>query len=918
MSDTATQEGPASRRVARTPTGAPAATTSAAVKHEVIGLLLLGGALLLALTLLSHRPATSALEESRNLIGPVGAFVADVLFFSFGVGSFVVAFLTVLAAISLLVGRPLFERRGEAVGYGMMLVAGSCFFGVVAPDTLWWGYPPGGLLGQTLGVGLSAAIGKVGGAIVSTLVMATGFMLVTQVSLIGLLERALARGEFSLAMPTFGGWLASLRTWMRERAEAQEAERAEAARARELAERGHQYDRGEAHIGGTIRTSFATLRDALERVAKRSPSSDAAPAPARAKRTARVARVVDAADGPDTDPPWAADLSETPSQPLPRPAGSVSAAIDIDAIDPSAELPEEQRVTRNVQITPPSAARPESMRTTSPATASSTPVQPDSVDIGPAIIESAAQKARKRAADLERVQQQRLDLGATVDWELPPLSFLAYEEGGKIPVDHNKLRDKAAQLEEALASFKVRGRVSGICPGPVVTRYEYEPEQGTKLSKISSLSNDIAMALKAQSVRIIAPIPGKGCVGIEIPNEGREPVYLKEIIADERFTTSRSKLTVALGKDIEGNPVVADLAKMPHLLVAGTTGSGKSVSVNAMIVSVLYNSAPEDVRMIMIDPKQLEFAIYKDIPHLLLPVVTDPSKAATALNWAVNEMERRYHLMAEMKVRDLTGYNRKLKELQAAKEQAQATGQDPLAVDPQLELLEACEPDGRATHRHMFYVLVIVDEFADLMMVARKEVEVSVARLAQKARAAGIHVVLATQRPSVDVITGLIKANFPTRMSCRLMSGTDSRTVLDEMGAETLLGMGDMLFRPPGRSDLVRVHGAYVDEREIERICDFLKKQRKPQYDETILQAGDDADQGDEDEPADALYDDAVMAVLEAGFASISMVQRKLGVGYNRAAKMIEMMERRGIVGPAQGGSARREVVGAGRINSPY
>ncbi len=423
------------------------------------------------------------------------------------------------------------------------------------------------------------------------------------------------------------------------------------------------------------------------------------------------------------------------------------------------------------------------------------------------------------------------------------------------------------------------------------------------------------MALKAHKVRIIAPIPGKGCVGIEIPNDHREIVYTKEIIADERFARSRSKLTVALGKDIEGFPVVADLAKMPHLLVAGTTGSGKSVSVNTMITSILYNASPDDVRMIMIDPKQLEFAIYEDIPHLLLPVVTDAAKAATALQWAVQEMERRYKLMAELRVRNLTGYNKKLEELHARLDEL---GPDVEHLhDPMLELLQATDPDGRPSHRHMYYIVVIVDEFADLMMVAGKEVEMAVARLAQKARAAGIHVVLATQRPSVDVITGLIKANFPTRMYFRLMSGTDSRTVLDQHGAENLLGMGDMLYRPPGRSELVRVHGAYLDEAEIEKVCDFLKAQRKPIYDQTILAAPEGEDGGFDDEPVDELYDEAVSAVIEAGFASISMVQRKLRIGYNRSARIVEQMEREGVIGPATGGSSRRDVLVGGAHIAP-
>jgi DNA segregation ATPase FtsK/SpoIIIE-like protein len=524
--------------------------------------------------------------------------------------------------------------------------------------------------------------------------------------------------------------------------------------------------------------------------------------------------------------------------------------------------------------------------------------------VEPLIVESEAQKVRKRASDLERAALPRAASDGT--WQFPPLSFLKYVESDGSHIDHEKLKQLAVRLQEVLASFKVYGKVTGICPGPVVTRFEFEPEAGNKISKISGLSDDIAMALRAFKVRIIAPIPGKGVVGIEVPNDKRESVYLKEILADERFTSSKSKLTVGLGKDIEGFPVVADFAKMPHLLIAGTTGAGKSVTVNAMITSILYNATPDDVRMILIDPKQLEFALYQHMPHLLLPVVTDPAKANTALQWAVVEMERRYRLMADMKVRNLDGYNARLTELQ---ENFEATINDPRNRDPLCDMLDLQDPDGKATHRRMSYILIIVDEFADLMMTSGKEVEVAVARLAQKARAAGLHLMLATQRPSVDVLTGVIKANFPTRMSCRLMSGTDSRTVLDSIGAENLLGMGDMLYRANGSQDLTRVHGAYVDEREIEKVVEFLKAQRAPEYDETILKPQVD-DSGDaEEEDYDELYDEAVQFVIEEGQASISKVQRRFKIGYNRSANIVERMEKEGIVGPSSGGAGRREVL---------
>lgn len=529
-----------------------------------------------------------------------------------------------------------------------------------------------------------------------------------------------------------------------------------------------------------------------------------------------------------------------------------------------------------------------------------------STPTGPQIIESEAQKNRPTsesfATALKALEEQR----ARQPWRFPPIDFFRYEEPD-VEVDEDKLRDVAFQLVEALSDYKVRGKVTGICPGPVVTRFEFEPEPGTKLSKISGLATDIAMRLRAENVRIIAPIPGKGCVGVEIPNDFRETVYLKEILADRRFTSAKSKLTMALGKDIEGFPIVADLAKMPHLLVAGTTGSGKSVSVNAMITSVLCNASPDDVRLILIDPKQLEFALYEDIPHLLLPVVTDPMKAATALQWAVQEMERRYRLMKDLRVRNIEGYNEKLQELQEEVRNA-AFGRGTASSFAKTVLAEE-EEDGRPRHRHMPFIIVVVDEFADLMMAAGKDVEIAVARIAQKARAAGIHCILATQRPSVDVLTGTIKSNFPTRMSFRLMTGTDSRTVIDTQGAEALLGMGDMLYRPPGSSDLVRVHGAFVDEREIEKVVEFLKEQREADYDESILSGDVSSSDDDADERLDPKYEEALDVCIDAGFASISMIQRRLGIGYNRAANIVEEMERRGVVGPSSGGASRREVL---------
>lgn len=458
-------------------------------------------------------------------------------------------------------------------------------------------------------------------------------------------------------------------------------------------------------------------------------------------------------------------------------------------------------------------------------------------------------------------------------YRLPPLDLLDYPPPTREKADRAILEERAALLEEKLSNYGVAGKVVSIHYGPVVTMFEFQPSPGVKVSRIANLSDDIAMAMKALGVRIVAPIPGKDVVGIEIPNDHREPVYFREIIGSDRFKRSSSPLTMALGKDIFGKPFVADLKRMPHLLVAGATGSGKSMGLNTIICSILYKATPQKVKFIMVDPKMLEFSVYNGVPHLITPVITDPRKAASALGWAVTEMERRYALLTQWGVRNIEGYNR--------------MAEDPLPS-----------------------IVVVIDELADLMMVAAKDVETLIARLAQKARAAGIHLVVATQRPSVDVITGLIKANFPCRISFKVTSKVDSRTILDTMGAEKLLGLGDMLFLPPGTSDLVRLHGAYISDQEILRVATFWQEQEEPQFDEEIVsrplvEGGVNGMSGDMD---DDLYPQAVDLVVRTGHASASMIQRYLKIGYNRAARLIERMEREGVVGPAQG-SKPREVL---------
>lgn len=464
-------------------------------------------------------------------------------------------------------------------------------------------------------------------------------------------------------------------------------------------------------------------------------------------------------------------------------------------------------------------------------------------------------------------------------FQLPSIEFLKDPEVVVDSIDHENLKYMSRLLEQKLGDFGVGGKVVTVLPGPVITRFEFEPAPGIKINKVVNLADDLALVLRALSVRIIAPIPGKAVIGIEVPNARREVVVFKDIAASPVFEKSKSHLTLGLGKDIVGNPVVADLETMPHLLIAGATGTGKSVALNTMICSMLYKATPDEIKLIMIDPKRIELSIYDGIPHLITPVVTDMKKATNALFWAVREMERRYKLLSETRVRNIRQYNRKVKaEMEEKKNEPE---------HPPREVLP--------------YVVVIIDELADLMVLASRDVEVSLSRLAQMARASGIHLILATQRPSVDVLTGVIKANFPTRLSFQVSSKTDSRTIIDANGAEALLGNGDMLFLPPGTAKLQRIHGAYISEEEIGRISEFLKAQEKPAYDHEILETPEAAKENNGEKEYDELYDDAVALVTRTGQASISMVQRHLRIGYNRAARIIEMMEEEGVVGPSDG-----------------
>lgn len=552
----------------------------------------------------------------------------------------------------------------------------------------------------------------------------------------------------------------------------------------------------------------------------------------------------------------------------------------------------------NLEPAPQPTPQPQTAPTPSPATSI------------PVVTHEAGKPAQKAAAD----NQQKFALADGEEWEFPPLSLMEeVPDNTSVPhLNEAALRKNAELLQNVLADFNVEGEITSIHPGPVVTLYELEPAPGVKSAKVISLADDIARSMSAISVRV-AVVPGRNVIGIELPNKTRQIVYMQELLASQMFEKTKAHLPLILGKDIGGQPILADLAKMPHLLVAGTTGSGKSVAVNTMILSILYGLSPEKCRFIMIDPKMLELSVYDGIPHLLAPVVTEPGKAVVALKWTVNEMEDRYRAMSKLGVRNIEGYNQRIREAKKNGETIMnkvQTGFDPNTGEPTFE-------DREMALEEIPYIIVVVDEFADLMLVAGKDVENAIQRLAQMARAAGIHLIMATQRPSVDVITGVIKANFPTRISFQVTSKVDSRTILGEGGAEQLLGMGDMLYMAPG-GRITRVHGPFVSDGDVEKVVQDLKSKAAPAYIENITDEnsiegsevmnamfGGGSDSG---EKVDELYDEAVAIVAREGKASTSFIQRCLQIGYNRAARIIEEMEKQGVVSKANA-TGKREVL---------
>jgi S-DNA-T family DNA segregation ATPase FtsK/SpoIIIE len=936
----------------RTPTPAerrpPAAGTRThdGRSREIVGIVSLGVAIFLFTAMLS-------LELGNGtLMGPFGRTIATGVYGLAGIGSHALVALIAVAAVRLLRVRSPIVRLREALGLGLGLLSFGALMHVAAGEHRLAGYGPGGIVGEHMAEVFRALISTAGTVLLALTGLFIAVVVATPLRMhqVGACLRVTGRflwagiAPAGLAVGRFCGDV--VRAVLPERDHDQymdEGDDADDEPFDAFAHEGTDPGRLDPPIitSGAGAAPIAALAGDTERLdedelatriallqAGEAAGAEAGAAKRAEKRASKRARgageaaraeavVAIAADA--TAPHPAAKMDARPAtagdgveQEIAADAAAIDAAVARAAGDTADARPRKQPA---LVVEPAEAAGPEGAGG----------LEPTAEGAGPVIVESrfvhqSAQELREKEkqADAQRLDFIPLGEGA---YQLPPLNLLGYDESQRAALDRSSMLEMSARLSQTLENYGVKGEVVAIRPGPVVTMYEFAPAPGTRVSKISNLSDDLAMALEALSVRIVAPIPGKGAVGIEVPNRSRETVYLKEVLADDVFCKGKHKLPLSLGKDIEGAPSVVDLAKMPHLLVAGTTGSGKSVSVNSMITSLLYSRTPEEVRMIMVDPKMLELSIYEGIPHLLLPVVTDPKKANLALRWGVEEMDRRYELLASMGVRDLDGYNKKVARIRAqaqadklrhAAEAAQRSADGDDDWDEEAARAVLGHPPGELPNQ-LPYIVIIIDEFADLMMCAPKEVETSVARIAQKARAAGLHLVLATQRPSVDVITGLIKANFPSRAAFRVASKVDSRTILDQGGAEALLGSGDMLFSDRGTAP-VRYHGCFVDEEEIARVVEFLKKQAKPVYNMDIIRPRDE-DEGDGegggggDDVSDDMYDRAVALVAETQQASISMIQRRLRVGYNRAARMVEQMEREGVVSPPDHTNKREVLV---------
>ncbi len=854
-----------------------------------------------------------------TLMGPVGQLAAGALYASFGMASYLIVLGVVGMGVQALLGRGMEIGLGEGLGFGVATTAGCVLLHVMFPAYRVHGYTAGGLLGELVGEVSLGLFHHAGTYLVALAVMCGGLLASTPLSSAHLVSLGRACwGGLRTAVDYLVGGVTDLIRAQREAIEDEDA--------RAYEDEEYEYEDEEAFEESDESEEMPEeLEEPEEQVQVEQPSPKRKRGRSKGKQAETDA--VESTEDEAAATPDAGNAQNTKASKRKAGAGNRrrKAATPAPAAEPEleAELPE---IVVKQDDAPAANDKPAADdKTPAARNGKKPPPRPGQL--------------RKAAAATPEAEPPRARPGipgviklTSAPYELPPLQLFEAAVKNEGELDRQFVLEQAQRLVTTLGEFRIRGKVTKIHPGPVITRYEFKPEAGTKLSKIESLENDLAMALEAIRIRILAPIPGKATVGFEVPNKTRETVYIQEILADEGFGNGK-RLPLALGQDITGKVSTCDLAKAPHLLVAGATGSGKSVGVNSMICSLLYACTPEEVRMVMIDPKMLELSIYEGIPHLLLPVVTDPEKAALALRWAVAEMERRYALLSEAQVRDIAGYNKKLPDLvsgwehevrlaelaaaEVARDVAE-NGEDGadgsklpgVSFDGEGPRPSIGNADMAERPTKLPYIVVIIDEFADLMMVSSKEVEQAVARIAAKARAAGIHLIVATQRPSVDVITGTIKNNFPSRIAFQVTSDADSRTILDGKGAKQLLGMGDMLHMDRG-TQAQRVHGCYVSEDEILEVVNFVKKQARPVYNMDIVRQQDDGSGDAKPDNLDTLYDRAVEIVAEAQKVSTSMLQRRLNVGYNRAAKIVESMEDQGVIGPSRGTTPREVFVSA-------
>ncbi|HJS24532.1 MAG TPA: DNA translocase FtsK 4TM domain-containing protein [Pyrinomonadaceae bacterium] len=805
--------------------------------NEILAILFLALGLLLALCLISaafypNDPSwnSAGQSETQNWAGSIGANVAATAFQFIGLAAYLLPLLLFAAAWRRFHLASTHHPWTRITGLVVLVVAAAALLSISQMRPLFdSSVQPGGLLGAVVAQGLASGLSNVGATVLLVAIAASGLLLATNFSFIRLYE--IIVNAIGTRFAFVGKLPERFRAWQQMRAERAKLKR---------------------ETKAAIKAEREAAKNALKQTLNLTPAE----------------RVADFMKEPVAKTPEPAPVIRTTT---PEPQATVAAA-SASAAGAGAGV-----------------AVPPATVVTSRSGRRSIFPEPDIADEDDAEDMVKGASVLRIKAEAPATGKLPFDASRRVDYNdygLPPLEFLNEAPPHSEQAD-TELLGLATRLAEKCKEFNVTGQIKHICPGPVVTTYEFKPDPGVKYSRVVSLVDDLCLALKAESIRIDR-MPGKPHVGIEVPNPRRETIFLREVIESRPFRESGSKLTIALGKTIDGLNYVADLAKMPHLLIAGTTGSGKSVGVNALIVSILYRARPDEVKFILIDPKRLELGLYEDIPHLATPIIVDPKLAARSLKWAVNEMERRYRDLAGWGVRNIDGYNTEIMRRNLIKEY----------------------DDQGNPWKPLPYIVIIIDELADLMMTSGREVEESITRLAQMARAVGIHLVLATHRPSVDVITGLIKANFPSRISFRVSSKIDSRTIIDTNGAEQLLGRGDMLFLPPGTSRLIRVHGAYIDETEIGRIVAHIKSQGPPAYDESITQSDEEAlgletSDGEHDE----LFEEALRICVEMKRASTSVLQRRLRIGYGRAAAILDMMEREGLIGQADG-SRPRPVLG--------